>query len=463
MTKTQRRIIGILAIILIFVYVFFFFKNQQRLHEQHFLEAKQEIIKQQQYNAQKKFPKGYDMIEKQENILIVPSSSNQDIQEQIENQLLKYSQEIPNQKHKQISFITVNPISLQKNIYTYQFVKMNYIWDDKKEKWKESTEELETMHQTFSQLTDAELTLSELFNEEPSHFLYMMNQLRASILEEQHLEPSQAPEVYQVTQTISPESTNFSFTEDYLTLFLPENTLNLSEYQLPIDKIGNVLNPEYTQNTFPIVNNTQQSVDNKYVALTFDDGPNPQTTPEVLNILKSKNIPATFYLLGSRVEQSPEIVQQIVEDGHELGNHSYNHPNLVTLSPEEVYDQVNKTQWLIYQATGHVPKSVRPPYGSVDYRVAYDIGLPIAQWSIDSHDWSSKDPKKIEQTVVSNTFSGGIILLHDIHPETVKALPGIIDQLKAQGYQFVTFSELMNEDPLLPLEAYYSANDQKPI
>ncbi|MCU9533932.1 polysaccharide deacetylase family protein [Streptococcus sp. CSL10205-OR2] len=180
----------------------------------------------------------------------------------------------------------------------------------------------------------------------------------------------------------------------------------------------------------------------KVVALTFDDGPSAKTTPQVLDILAKYNIRATFYVLGSHVAGNEGILQRMVASGHELGNHSWDHPALTGLTSEQVKWQIQSTNDAIMKATGVSPKTVRPPYGDSNPKVAQDVGLPLVFWTVDTRDWAERNTPSILTNLKATLGSGGVILMHDIHQTSVDALPTVIDYLISQGYEFVTVSEL---------------------
>ena len=208
----------------------------------------------------------------------------------------------------------------------------------------------------------------------------------------------------------------------------------------------------------------KEKLGKKRVALSFDDGPSPELTPKVLDLLKQYNAHATFYIVGSHVEGNEEIIRQIVAQGHELGNHSYSHPLLPKKSANEVYDEVKKTSDLIAKASlGLRPMSLRPPYGGYNKLVADQAGIAIVNWSIDSLDWKYRDAAKTIEHVKENTHNGGILLMHDIHAESVEALPAVLEYLKSEGYELVTVEELMGGQPLQPNYAYFNRVDVKKI
>lgn len=185
----------------------------------------------------------------------------------------------------------------------------------------------------------------------------------------------------------------------------------------------------------------------KLVALTFDDGPHEILTPRLLDNLKPTGAKVTFFVMGIKVEMHPEIVKRIVNEGHEVANHAWNHPILAKLSYEEVHNQLNRTNTAIYAAANIVPKVMRPPYGNTNSKlneyITRNDNLVVTLWSLDPLDWKRPGPDAIVDNVVKNIKPGGIILCHDIHPGTVTAVPMLVKKLEAEGYQFVTVSDLL--------------------
>jgi peptidoglycan/xylan/chitin deacetylase (PgdA/CDA1 family) len=177
------------------------------------------------------------------------------------------------------------------------------------------------------------------------------------------------------------------------------------------------------------------------IALTFDDGPSPEYTPEILKALSANDAKATFFVLGSQAEQHPDILKQIAESGNEIGNHSYSHLDLTKLEEPALDYQVLTTQEIVKRETGKVPVLLRPPYGSFNEAVK-KFGMPIILWSIDTLDWQSKNPDVIHNRVLSNVKDGDIIIMHDIYKSSAEAVSRIIPELKRKGYQLVTVSEL---------------------
>lgn len=187
----------------------------------------------------------------------------------------------------------------------------------------------------------------------------------------------------------------------------------------------------------------------KCVALTFDDGPN-RHTPIVLETLAEKDAPATFFLLGTQVRQNPELVQRILDEGHDIGGHSWDHPDLTKLEPDELSSQLKRTRDEIRKVTGYDHLWERPPYGAVndDVLKAYKkMGYTAVLWHVDPEDWRDRDPKVVKKRVVSEARKNSIVLLHDIHASTGEAVADIVDELRAEGYTLVRLSDVVESSP----------------
>lgn len=205
---------------------------------------------------------------------------------------------------------------------------------------------------------------------------------------------------------------------------------------------GDVNGVEPTPIPTPVPTPAPHDPQKKYVALTFDDGPNPKTTPMLLDILKEKNVKATFFCLGSNVDKYPEIAKRAADEGHLVCSHTYSHKNLNKLSADEIKNEMERADQAIQAATGQRPKYIRPPYGNANDTVKQTIDRPLVNWSVDPEDWKIRNAAQITSRVVAATEEGDIILSHDIYSETVNSVAGTIDQLRAQGYEFVTVDQL---------------------
>lgn len=188
------------------------------------------------------------------------------------------------------------------------------------------------------------------------------------------------------------------------------------------------------------------------IALTFDDGPHPRYTRKILDILKKYDVKATFFVIGQNVECYPGIVEQIIAEGHEIGNHTYRHKHTKILTDEIFEEDVSMCDSFIYEKCDYELKLFRPPEGYVDEKVkktAKDLGYSIILWNIDTKDWAHATPYQIEKNVINNISAGDIILMHDYvsgSNSTLEALERIIPKLLDENYKFVKVSELIKND-----------------
>lgn len=182
----------------------------------------------------------------------------------------------------------------------------------------------------------------------------------------------------------------------------------------------------------------------KCVALTFDDGP-AESTGRLLDILAAHHVRATFFIVGEQAAKFPELVRREHEAGHQVADHSYTHADLGRAPTKKIMSELTRTQEAIRRASGVTPTMLRPPYGSLSKRltgIATRMGMAQVLWTVDPLDWEHRDTKYVERRVLNAVKPGYIVLMHDIHPTTVEAIPAIIERLAAQGYSFVTVPDL---------------------
>lgn len=181
----------------------------------------------------------------------------------------------------------------------------------------------------------------------------------------------------------------------------------------------------------------------KVISLTFDDAPSPKTK-ELVDLLKSLEIKATFFILGCNLKYYKEELKYIYDHGHEIGNHSYSHPDFKKITVDKGIEEINKTQELIFDVINRYPRVFRFPYGSVNKEVLKQIDLATVLWSIDSMDWENYQTNVILSRVRSNLKNGGIILFHDFKYFNKEAITTIVKELQTEGYTFVTVSDLLS-------------------
>ncbi|MBR7797505.1 MAG: polysaccharide deacetylase family protein [Bacillota bacterium] len=207
------------------------------------------------------------------------------------------------------------------------------------------------------------------------------------------------------------------------------------------------------QINYPNIMMYQGKTHQKVIALTFDDGPDQQYTPKILDILKREGVPATFFLMGARVSKYPNVARRIVEDGHSVGNHSFWHPQLTKTSVNRMKWEIKSTEKQILLATGVSSTLFRAPYGDISEKFVQELGnmgYKGIGWSIDTEDWKELSNTDISQTVLNLAHPGAIVLMHSAgHSSqdltgTVESLKNMITILKRRGYRFVTIPELWN-------------------
>lgn len=192
----------------------------------------------------------------------------------------------------------------------------------------------------------------------------------------------------------------------------------------------------------------------KVVALTFDDGPYPPYTDQILDILKEYQVPATFFVIGQNAAKHPDLVRRIVREGHQVGNHSYHHIDLLKADRNVLAGEIDRTSQVIRDITGQPPNFVRPPHGFRDpvvMEAMRERGLTVVEWSVMSRDWTNPGVEAIVNRTVSKVRNGSVVLLHDgdgvaqaaSRAQSVEATRRIIQELQAQGYTFVTVDEIV--------------------
>lgn len=207
---------------------------------------------------------------------------------------------------------------------------------------------------------------------------------------------------------------------------------------------------------------TAVNVDRPAIAMTFDDGPSAVLTPRLLDMLKQRNIKATFFVLGQLVQEHPEIVARAIAEGHEVANHSWDHKALNKLGDGGLQHELTDTSSEISKATGKPVTLMRPPYGATNPRlnraIEKEYGMKVILWSVDPLDWKRPGPQVVAQRILAGAKPGAIILAHDIHPGTIEAMPATLDALQAKGFKFVTVSELLAMESKTPAPAPSSSS-----
>ena len=191
------------------------------------------------------------------------------------------------------------------------------------------------------------------------------------------------------------------------------------------------------------------STDKKQIALTFDDGPHPSLTPQILQILAKYHVSATFFMVGQNVINYPQAAREVINAGHEVGNHTFTHPHIATLGDASIMEEIGRCEDALEELCEYRPHLLRTPEGAMSASLERCLAgedYILVLWSLDTRDWDNKSTAGIVQAVLDNVKSGDIILMHDYisyHSKTPEALDVIIPALLSQGYEFVTVSQLL--------------------
>ncbi len=198
----------------------------------------------------------------------------------------------------------------------------------------------------------------------------------------------------------------------------------------------------YRYQAFGASNPEEIHADVPMVALTFDDGPNPEYTGRVLQVLADNYSHATFFVVGTNAEKYPHVLQDIAASGNEIGNHTYSHANLTDIDSADVEEEIDRVNRAVKKATGEIATVIRPPYGAYNEDVLQQLQQPVILWDLDTEDWDSRNAQVIVERIIANVEDGDIILMHDIYESTAEAVELLIPRLKEMGYQVVSVSEM---------------------
>lgn len=202
-----------------------------------------------------------------------------------------------------------------------------------------------------------------------------------------------------------------------------------------IENVSETDNPEQEEKA--------ESAEKPMLALTFDDGPNPTSTPVLLDGLKKRGVKVTFFVIGSNAKKNPDIVKQEAQDGHIVGNHTYNHVEITKVSEEVARKEIMDTSKLVEEITGQPTQYMRPPFGAWQKELEMELEVMPVLWNVDPLDWTTENEDEIVNKVVTDVKENDIILLHDCYISSVNAALRIVDILQKEGYEFVTVEELI--------------------
>lgn len=314
-----------------------------------------------------------------------------------------------------------------------------------------------TLSQLYLKEDGSVFTLDQLFTDTSKAKEKLLEDLK-STLQDKQVEQSVVDQVSADLSAAELSTWKFAYKDSQLVLYPIKVTNNVEEIALPISDFFDFIQTSYlTEKDAELYKKVQAEKHKKVVALTFDDGPDGNTTPQALDILAKYKIKATFFVQGKNIAGNESILKRMQSEGHEVGNHSWNHPVLTKLSLEDAKKQITDTESAITSVLGTSSKLMRPPYGAVSDDIRNSLDLSFIMWNVDSLDWKSKNEVAILTEIQRQATNGSIILMHDIHQTSVNSLPKVIEYLQGQGYSFVTVSELLGNH-VKPHEIYYSRN-----
>ena len=298
-------------------------------------------------------------------------------------------------------------------------------------------------------------TLDQLFTDASKAKEKLLEDIKTTLLDKK-VEQTLVDQVIADFSAMDLTTWKFAYKDSQLLLYPAKQSGNGEEIAMPISNFFDFIEASYlTEKDAELYKTVQAEKNKKVVALTFDDGPDGNTTPQALDILAKYKIKATFFVQGKNIAGNEAILKRMQAEGHEVGNHSWNHPVLTQLSLEDAKKQITDTEDAIKNVLGKSSKLMRPPYGAISDDIRNSLDLSFILWDVDSLDWKSKNEASIFTEIQHQTSDGAIILLHDIHQPSVNSLPKVIEYLQEQGYSFVTVSELLNTR-LKPHGIYYS-------
>lgn len=318
------------------------------------------------------------------------------------------------------------------------------------------SEEAREVASTYINQEGAAVTLDKLFQNPEAAKEIFLRELTSQLTFRQ-VEESQQTAALNALQEIELSQWNFHYEDSLFSIRLPKEINGVSSVTVPLSSFYDLIRSEYLQGAdLEAYQQYETKRHEKMVALTFDDGPDSKTTPQALEILKRYNAKATFFMVGQNVAANPELAKRVLDEGHQLGIHTWSHPDLTKLPLNQAKKEILDTQEAIYKATAIRPMITRPPYGAINSTVQNAVDQSFIMWSVDSLDWKTRNTKAIMQEIVK-TRPGSIILMHDIHQTTIDALPSVLEYLKNNGYTLVTVDELL-DNQLQPHQIYYSRN-----
>lgn len=466
-TKSHWKIIMALLIVLAVVLAGSYLKVQQveirrqkaaRLTEQETVTLQK--IQSQQDRSKIAFAKQISKEKQATTIFYTPKDIKlpEDVSEAQLKELVASEQERLKTSKPTILVGQVNVAKIAEHLESFALNVANYQWNGNKEVFEKADEQ--NTAPIYTNTETGEKITGKMVIESQENLLGIQQVIQQKILDQ-----SKAPDKI-IDAVLDMPRISFDnemvYSPKSLHIKLPKNDTGVADIDLNYNDIRHFIKNDLIDPSALKADEDALDENGKYIALTFDDGPSPTTTPRLLDILRDKQVHATFFMLGQNAQEAPDVVKRVHEEGHEIASHSYSHPQLTALSSEELQKEMHDADKAIFEASGVLPKDVRPPYGAIDTKSAEIIGRPIIQWNIDSLDWKTKNTQAVIDRVNQTAQDGGIILMHDIHPTTVDAVGTVIDNLRNQGYQIVSVSQMLG-DKAKPLNQYFGQTDHRKV
>ena len=384
----------------------------------------------------------YYPLQGNESIPSIKEKINQDIKNKLED------------KDNLVFYYTNKQDSVLKGITTHSIIKQIYDLSNSKVEETEKT----SFGKVYLTEDGKLFTLDQLFSDTGKAKDLLLKEL-TSFLQDKKLDQEKIDQLVQGFSDQDLSAWNFDYKDSQIILYPSQAVENVDEIALPVSSFFEVIQSSYLlDKDAELYKAYYEKKNRKVVALTFDDGPNPATTNQALDTLSKYGIKATFFVLGKNVSGNEEILKRMKADGHVIGNHSWSHPVLSKLSLDEAKKQITDTEDALTKVLSSSSKLMRPPYGAITDDIRNGLDLSFIMWDVDSLDWKNKNEASILTEIQREVKNGSIILMHDIHAETVHALPKVIDYLKGQGYDFVTIPDLL--DSRLKSHQLYYDRDQ---
>ena len=333
--------------------------------------------------------------------------------------------------NKESDFTAVKEVSLKKVLYKIESKKI-------------SSAEESIVSSIYLDKDNNEFTLSSLFtspDDAKQKFLVRIRQQLAV----QGTSEEDINQIITKLRDLDMATWKFTYNDSKFSIAVESNTSEINSVDISINDLYKYIDETYLKGEdlekYKVYIKKRSR---KAVALTFDDGPNPNTTPVALELLKKYNAKGTFFMVGKAVAGNEEIIKQVVAEGHQIGNHSWSHPLLTKISLEQAKSQINDTTEALKKASGQDVHIMRPPYGGINATIQAAVDQSFILWDVDTLDWKNRNTASIMKEV-RKARPGSIILMHDVHQTSINALPTVLQYLTKQGFELVTIDELMGD------------------